>query len=240
MTDRICPECETPNPESEDICLQCAYPLDEPATPAAAAQSAPECGACGKSVDAGMRFCDGCGSPLEATAPAPPASQPAVPAAADPEPEPEPMPVPQPMPIPEPEPEPEPEPTPVPIPVPEPAPATSGATASQNWKLSVVEGHNLGKEYLLYKDEMVIGRIDPESGLYPDLDLEDQDDGYVSRRHAIVRLRDGLVSVEDLGGDNGTIIQNRRIPPNKPFPLQEGQLLRVGKVGLLLKVHQTS
>ena len=232
MADRICPECETPNPESEDICLQCAYPLEEPVAPAAAQSDEPACPQCQKTVDAGMKFCDACGSPLSADSAAPPVDEPAPPVTVAPDL--------QPTSEPEPEPAITPEPEPSPVPDPEPAPAVATTTTVQNWKLSVVEGHNLGKEYLLYKDEMVIGRIDPDSGLYPDLDLEDQDDGYVSRRHAIVRLRDGVVSVEDLGGDNGTIVQNRRIPPNKPFPLQEGQLLRVGKVGLLLKVHQTA
>ncbi len=237
MSDRICPECETANPESEDICLQCAYPLDEPSALVAVLDEL-SCSACGKAVADDMRFCDGCGNPLNQTPdPIPQATQ------STPAPEPDlrfetdPLPMPDPVQVADPVPSP-PAINVSPIPDPEPAPAVpSPMKHNESWKLSVVEGHHIGKEYLLYKEEMIVGRIDAESGFYPDLDLEDQDDGYVSRRHAMVRIKDGLVTVEDLGGDNGTLIQNRRIPPTKPFPLTEGQLLRVGKVGLLLKIH---
>jgi len=74
-----------------------------------------------------------------------------------------------------------------------------------------VEGFSLGKEYLLFKTEMMVGRLDREGNIFPDIDLEDQDDGYVSRQHAILRHEKGQVTVEDLGTENGTTVDNRPI-----------------------------
>ncbi len=228
MTVKICPECEAENPASEEICTQCAYPLDE--VEAAGEPAAGEtCSNCGKAVSPNMKFCDGCGANLGEPAP----DIPPLPATADDggaeeaddTPPQATSPV-QPAP---------PEPTRVAAVADPPEPPA--ADPDREWKLSVVEGFSIGKEYLLFKEEMLLGRLDPESDIFPDIDLEDQDDGYVSRRHAIVRQRDGALSVEDCGGENGTTIDGKRIPANKPFPLHEGQVVRIGKVGLMLKGH---
>ena len=174
-----------------------------------------------------MRFCDHCGTNLE---------EPAGAALLDPPPpvtEPDPQPVTPVVVTP---------PPPLPVPpaavAPPPAPAVPAAAATQQWKLACVEGFRLGKEYLLYKSEMVVGRQDPEDGIYPEIELEDQDDGYVSRRHAVIHLEGDRVLVEDLGGENGTFVNGTRLPPHKPSELIQDQVLRLGKVGLMLKPHR--
>lgn len=126
------------------------------------------------------------------------------------------------------------------VPTPVAPVAVPASAVDRTWKLTCVEGFHLGKEYLLYKEEMLLGRSDPESDIYPDLGLEDQDDGYVSRKHACLRIADGSITVEDLGGENGTQVDGRPLPAFKQTPLNEGQVVRVGKVGLMLKAHSAA
>lgn len=103
------------------------------------------------------------------------------------------------------------------------------------WKLVVVEGFSAGKQYLVYKETLVLGRRDEENGFFPDIDLEDQDDGYISRRHAILRQQGDGLWVEDLGGENGTFVDHQRLPPHQNTRLQPGKVMRLGRVGLLVK-----
>lgn len=103
------------------------------------------------------------------------------------------------------------------------------------WKLVVVEGFSVGKEYLVYKDTMILGRRDMDQDVYPDIDLEDQDDGYISRKHAVLRRQNGGLVIEDLGGENGTQIDMRRIESHQWVPVAEAQVIRLGRVGLLVQ-----
>lgn len=50
----------------------------------------------------------------------------------------------------------------------------------------------------------------------------------VSRRHARLAWVDGVWTVEDLGGANGTTVQGSRVLPEEPFTLAEGDEIRFG------------
>jgi hypothetical protein len=52
------------------------------------------------------------------------------------------------------------------------------------------------------------------------------DDPEVSRRHAVIRPRDGGLEVEDLASTNGTYVNGQRI--SVPTPLTPGDQLRLG------------
>ena len=250
MKKKTCPECGSVNLPSETMCDQCGCALQDAQT----AVDAPGnlCPNCSKPLEEGIKFCDGCGADLsqsvetaqqEAPEPLPDVVSPEVeaipeakPTVDTPEPEPSVPKQKQAEPVAE---------KAVPetkvqdsIPPAEMAPQTTRSMA-ETWKLSTVEGFHLGKEYLLFKDEMLLGRQDPEEDIYPDIDLEDQDDGYISRKHALLRRNGSGFTVEDLGGENGTLVNQRPIPPFKPSQLAEGQVVRIGKVGLMLKMHQT-
>jgi two-component system response regulator AtoC len=56
----------------------------------------------------------------------------------------------------------------------------------------------------------------------------------ISRRHAIIRLGPAL-TIEDLGSLNGTTLNGARLKPGKRFPLQAGNLVRVGDVVLVIQ-----
>ena len=95
-----------------------------------------------------------------------------------------------------------------------------------------------GREVALdLNGEIKIGRKDPHKELFPDLDLTD-DQGFesgVSRLHAAVQASELGVVIVDLGSTNGTQLNNRTLPPKEPYPLKNGDYIRVG--GLLIQVY---
>ncbi|GJM42242.1 MAG: hypothetical protein DHS20C20_25240 [Ardenticatenaceae bacterium] len=81
---------------------------------------------------------------------------------------------------------------------------------------------------LVVQNELRIGRASSE--LVPEIDLTDDDGAEkgVSRLHAKIQsVPSGLVLI-DLGSTNGTLLNNYRLPPNEPYPLQSGDELRFG------------
>lgn len=86
-------------------------------------------------------------------------------------------------------------------------------------------------------DQLVIGRYDPNTETAPSLDLspfEAADKG-VSRRHAAVIRRDGVLCVVDMGTPNGTFLNGQRLIPNQPRILRDGDDLRLGYLVLQVK-----
>jgi pSer/pThr/pTyr-binding forkhead associated (FHA) protein len=82
-----------------------------------------------------------------------------------------------------------------------------------------------------------LGRLDPASDVFPEIDLTN-DNGLekgVSRRHARILKREGTVVVEDLGSINGTFINGKRLAPYLPEVLSHGDQLQLGK--LLIEVE---
>ncbi len=85
--------------------------------------------------------------------------------------------------------------------------------------------------------ELVIGRFDPDSGQAPDVDLSDfggAEKG-VSRRHATIFRREGLLNLMDIGSDNGTYLNGQRLSANQPRVLRDGDDIRLGHLVLHAK-----
>jgi len=91
--------------------------------------------------------------------------------------------------------------------------------------------------HALLKESNLIGRADPISGVFPDVDLSPYDPGAkVSRRHARIWRAEGRYWIEDLASVNGTFLNGRRLlPPRTPHVLQDGDRLRIGEVSLLFR-----
>jgi pSer/pThr/pTyr-binding forkhead associated (FHA) protein len=53
-------------------------------------------------------------------------------------------------------------------------------------------------------------------------------DPYVGRRHAMILVQDGQVSVQDLNAQNGTYVGETRIPSGQTAPVANGDMLRIG------------
>ncbi len=95
------------------------------------------------------------------------------------------------------------------------------------------------EEFYLNRDaETLVGRIDPVTGIRPDVDLTTLDGPRsVSRRHAkIVRSEGEFHVVEEIGTMNGTFVNGTRIATGAPTPLRDGDRLRFGLVDLTFRV----
>ena len=82
------------------------------------------------------------------------------------------------------------------------------------------------------RPSIVIGRSDPLSGVYPDLDLQPfgAEQAGVSRRHARLTPRDDACWLEDLNSVNLTYLNDQRLAPDRPVRLKDGDLLRLGQL----------
>jgi len=84
------------------------------------------------------------------------------------------------------------------------------------------------------ENEFVVGRqtVDTSESM---LDLSEFD-GFqmgISRRHAKIRRTQTGYEVIDLSSKNGTWMNDKRLVPNKDYPLVSGSMLRVGRMRLL-------
>ncbi|MGB8646376.1 MAG: FHA domain-containing protein [Anaerolineae bacterium] len=82
------------------------------------------------------------------------------------------------------------------------------------------------------KNELIIGRSDLASGWNPDIDLAPfggTPDAGVSRRHARLVWRNTWM-IEDMGSVNGTFLNQQRLAPNQPMPLNPGATIQLGKL----------
>ena len=87
------------------------------------------------------------------------------------------------------------------------------------------------------KDEVVIGREDPISEVFPDLDLTNfggMEKG-VSRKHAVIHHSGSDYTLEDMGSTNGTYVNRKKVMPNTPQSIKPGDEIRFGKLAFSLK-----
>lgn len=238
----FCTQCGATNPAAARFCDQCGTPLVKPAPPASppvaaaapvvapAAAAAPLaaavpasaeiiCTQCGIPALAGEAFCDNCGTPLPLPAAMP---QPAYPA-------------PQPVggavaPAPAPPVAVQPQPASPPVAVPAPALRATLAPAALE-----VEGSGQ-RVPLPAAPQALVGRADPASSHYPEIDLGPfggLEQG-VGRRHLRLFVESGQLMAEDLDSVNGTAINGQRLARRTPVPLRPGDRLVVGRMVLRL------
>jgi len=101
-------------------------------------------------------------------------------------------------------------------------------------KLVVTGTTELDASFILQKDSNLLGRTDPHSNIFPEIDLSRFDpETKVSRRHARIWLEGETFLVEDLGSVNGTVINDSvKLAPRQPRVLDSGDKLRVGETTL--------
>jgi len=87
------------------------------------------------------------------------------------------------------------------------------------------------------KDEVVIGREDPVSAVFPDIDtsmMGGEEDG-VSRNHAKITREGETYFVHDLNSVNCTFVNKAKVEPDEPVELKNGDELMLGR--MKLNVH---
>ncbi len=206
-----------------------------------------KCGECGYENMDGLDYCDGCGAKLAAAA----GSAAAAPAAAAPEASPAAAPAESTDGAPAAE-------APAaeapkseaptgeikPEAAPESAPATTAAAGAPfKAKLSIVRGSpRKGQEFPLEDGNNLVGRWDPETGSFPEVDLDaDDPEAKISRKHALIRIDGGKITIEDIGSLNGTYVNRQpRLSPGSPAEIKSGDEVIIGKTFLKLVVEPIS
>ncbi|WP_069805927.1 FHA domain-containing protein [Thermogemmatispora onikobensis] len=212
------------NPDGSAFCDECGEPLNAaapaaaPAAPAPAAPVAPSgaaqpgmqtCPSCGAQNPQGEAFCSNCGVSLlgAPAAVSAPGVAPAAPVA-----------------------------TPAPAPAsPAPTPAPAAAGSSLQARL-IVEADN--QEFdISGKDNILIGREDAVSNIFPDIDLTPHggEEGGVSRMHARIFIQNGQYMIEDENSTNYTFLNRQRLAPKTPTPLHDNDEIKLGRVLLRFK-----
>ncbi len=87
-----------------------------------------------------------------------------------------------------------------------------------------------------------LGRVDPPNNIFPEIDLtiEDGLSKGVSRRHARIFKKEGVVMVEDIGSINGTSVNGNRLAPYLPETLHHGDQLQLGKLLIEIELREST
>lgn len=212
----ICPKCGVSLPDGAAFCDACGTPLRGQSQGAPQATAAPigsvVCPVCGAAALPGEAFCDNCGAallpPTAYTAPV----QTGAPAQSAPAP-----------------------------PSYSPAPMSGYAQATPRQitaSLVVTSPPPPATIPVPGRPDLIVGRSDPQSNSYPDIDLGPYGglDLGVSRRHFRLTRNGDQFYVEDFSSMNGTIVNGQRIPPHTLQPLRSGDHVVLGKMELVFEV----
>jgi pSer/pThr/pTyr-binding forkhead associated (FHA) protein len=85
-----------------------------------------------------------------------------------------------------------------------------------------------GDEVVEYKgEELLLGRQDVKTRVFPDLNL---DDSAASRRHLSIWKEDsdGQFYAQDLESSNGSTLNGRDMEPGAPTQLHNGDVIKIG------------
>jgi pSer/pThr/pTyr-binding forkhead associated (FHA) protein len=102
------------------------------------------------------------------------------------------------------------------------------------YTLNLYQQGQLKKSFQLADGTNVIGRWDPSKGSFPDIDLEMFDEEVkVSRKHAVIFVKDSECFIEDLASLNGTFLnRGPKIPAGNRIQVTEGDEIVIGKLFL--------
>jgi hypothetical protein len=113
---------------------------------------------------------------------------------------------------------------------PEVAAPSDDQAAGGSASLTITRGGTVGKVFELQAGDNLVGRWDPDSGSFPEVDMENDDpEARISRKHALIKFGAEL-TIEDIGSLNGTFVnRGQRLEPGSPVPLKDGDEIIVGK-----------
>jgi len=85
--------------------------------------------------------------------------------------------------------------------------------------------------------EILVGREDPVSGIYPQVDLTPHggEEGGVSRQHARIIVEGGSYFVEDLDSTNFTFVNKQKLASKTRQPVADGDEIRFGRITAVLR-----
>ncbi|MCI0487840.1 MAG: protein kinase [Blastocatellia bacterium] len=109
-------------------------------------------------------------------------------------------------------------------------------------QLVVIGTSDMVKPFAIEKNEVLIGRTDPHTGIFPEVDLTMYDpETKVSRKHAKIYRQGEQYLIEDLGSVNGTIVNSVggisiKLNTKSPHVLSGGDELKLGGTTLKFEI----
>ena len=93
---------------------------------------------------------------------------------------------------------------------------------------------------LMDQEEITLGRVNKGQKILPDVDLMPYDafKKGVSRIHAALELFPGQVRIIDLGSSNGTRVNGEKLFPRRPYSVNNGDILALGKLKIRLVIRR--
>lgn len=244
---KICSQCHNSAADNATFCDMCGAQFQPVNSSAGSAAAAGACPNCGTQNLPGELYCDNCGMQLPpiVVAPPPPPVQVnnPVPGGAAPN-----TPAPANAPFPQGGANPYAS-APVNPPYPPGGPGAYGAppagpaAADPGFAAGVpgqfmVPGSGAAFSFPAGKSELTVGRADPDSHFFPDVDTNPANGEAlgVSRRHARLSASAGQVYIEDLGSTNFTFVNRQRLQPGQRFAIRSGDEVRLGRLVMVYTV----
>jgi hypothetical protein len=83
-----------------------------------------------------------------------------------------------------------------------------------------------------------MGRRDPKRKINPTIDLTEERGAQlgVSRLHAEINYQKGRYYLKDMGSSNGTWVNNSKLVPYQPHPIDTGDQIRLGQLAILVHI----
>ena len=99
----------------------------------------------------------------------------------------------------------------------------------------VIQNSNISLPIPQGSTEAIIGREDPASNIFPEIDLDPYGghEAGVGRQHARLVIEAGQVCMIDLSSVNGSYINHKKSIPGQPQPIQDGDEIRLGRLVLI-------
>jgi pSer/pThr/pTyr-binding forkhead associated (FHA) protein len=91
---------------------------------------------------------------------------------------------------------------------------------------------------LVGRTEYTLGRVTDGQPILPDIDLtpfEAYSQG-VSRLHAAIKVVNQRIVIMDLGSSNGTRVNGQKIVPNVDYPINNGDMLALGRLRIQMLI----
>lgn len=85
---------------------------------------------------------------------------------------------------------------------------------------------------------ITLGRRDPKRKVNPTIDLTEERGAQlgVSRLHAEINYQKGRYYLKDMGSSNGTWVNNSKLVPYQPHPIDTGDQIRLGQLAILVHI----